>query len=177
MEKSSAQEGRGHERPDTPSVREQVGLALRADRRRRHESQRAYAATRSLSRDMLARAEVDAGGFRLNTAVALLEGTGFELAVLPVASGGPGAWWDPTDVAARTRGGGRFPAHREVRESLGGPMWFQYHELMGKRGSGVPPRWSAEGFVPPPGTRYGKPSSLDEDGRPRWPFNDPPRSD
>lgn len=171
------QGNRAGERPATPSVREQVGLALRADRRQRGQSQRAYAATRNLSRDMLARAEVDAGGFRLSTVAALLEGAGFELAILPVASGGPGTWWDPTDVAARTRAGGRFPAHREVRESPGGPLWFQYHELLGSRGSGVQPRWSAEGFVPPPGTRYGKQSSLDEDGRPRWPFNDPSGSD
>lgn len=157
-----------------PSVTKQVGLALRADRRCRDQSQRTYADARGLSRNTLARAEVDAGGFRLSTIVALLQGTGYELAVLPVTAGGPGEWWDRTDIVARTRAGRRFPAHRQVRESSGGPLWFHYHELLGNRGSGVTPKWSAEGFVPPPGTRYGKPSTLDADGRPRWPFNEPP---
>lgn len=156
---------------DLPPVSEQVGLALRADRRRLGQSQRAYAASRSISRDVLARAEVDASSFRLDTVTRLLTGTGFELMVAPTGSGILGPWWDRTDVEARTRGGARFPAHREVRQTPWGPQWWVYHELVGRRGDGPRPRWSAEGFTPPPGTRYGKVPTLGEDGRPRWPFN------
>ncbi|MCK0111996.1 hypothetical protein MWU75_07595 [Ornithinimicrobium sp. F0845] len=85
------------------------------------------------------------------------------------AVGGP--WWDSTDVEARTRAGGRFPAHREVKKSPWGPYWWHYHEAYGTRGNGPRPQWTAEGFTPPPGTRYGKKPTLGEDGRPRWPYN------
>lgn len=161
--------------PPTPSVQQQVGLALRADRRHRGQSQRTYAAERGLSRDRLARIEVDASGFRLDAIVAFLEGTGFELAILPVSAGGPDPWWDLTDVLARTRVGGRFPAHREVKRTRWGPAWYDYHERLGNRGLGPQPKWSAEGFTPPPGTRYGKVPTLGDDGRPRWPFKNPYR--
>ncbi|USQ80425.1 hypothetical protein NF556_01795 [Ornithinimicrobium faecis] len=158
------------EPPPTPSVQEQVGLALRADRRQREQSQRAYAAERDLSRDTLARVEVDASGMRLDAAIAFLEGTGYELVVQPVSSDGPDPWWDLTDVAARTRAGGRFPAHRKVKETPWGPLWWDYHERIGNRGFGPKPKWSAEGFTPPPGTRYGKIPTPAEDGGPRWPY-------
>jgi len=158
---------------DFPPVHELVGLALRADRRRLNQSQRAYAVSRQISRDVLARAEVDASGMRLDTITKLLEGTGYDVVVVPTGWDILGPWWDLTDTEARTRGGGRFPAHREVKESpAGGPHWYQYHEVLGRRGDGTRPRWSAEGFTPPPGTRYGKVPTLGEDGRARWPFND-----
>lgn len=154
-----------------PVVHQQVGLALRADRRRRDQSQRAYAAARGLSRPALARAEVDASHLTLAAAVRLLVDTGFELAVIPVTDQQPEAWWDPTDVLARTRDGRRFPANRAVSPSPWGPAWWVYHELVGNRGDGPRPHWSAEGFEPLPGTRYGKKPTLGEDGRARWPFN------
>ncbi len=150
--------------------RREVGLALRADRRRRGESQRAYATARALSRHVLARAEVDAGSLRLDAVQALLDGTGFELVLLPVGTPRPVVDWDPTDLRARTRTGARFPAHRQVRECGGGPMWWWYHEVLGARGFGPQPRWTAEGFVPLEGTRYGKePRPYAEGEPPRWP--------
>lgn len=157
--------------PRRPPVREQVGLALRADRRRRGQSQRDYARERDLSRDTIARAEVDAAQMRLSTIVHLLEDTGYEIVVLPVADEPRDTQWDHTDLEARTRAGGRFPANRQVYSTPWGPMWWEYHERLGNRGFGPQPRWSAEGFTPPPGTRYGKKPT--EDGGPRWPFTRP----
>ena len=125
---------------------EQVGLALRADRRSRGQSQRAYAAAREISRDVLARAERDASAMRLDSIAQLLAGTGYELTILPVSETRQEAWWDLTDVQARTRAGTRFPAHREVRPSRWGPMWWEYHERLGNRGFGPKPNWSAEGY-------------------------------
>lgn len=152
-------------------VRLEVGLALRADRRRRRQSQRAYAADRGLRREALARAEVDAGGLRLEALLALLEGTGFELAVVPAHADLPQVEWDRTDLEATTRSGSRFPPHRKVRESTGGPKWWWYHEVIGNRGFGKQPEWTAEGFIPPKGTRYGKkPQPYAEGEEQRWPF-------
>lgn len=152
-------------------ARRDVGLALRADRRRRGQSQRAYAAERRLNRDALARAEVDAGAIRLDQLLEMLDGTGYQLAVLPADADRPPVDWDRTDVEATTRSGSRFPPHRRVRESPGGPMWWWYHEVMGRRGSGPEPSWTAEGFVPPPGTRYGRAPRPSAEGEgPRWPY-------
>lgn len=164
---------RARDQRPTPPIQELVGLALRAHRRLRGQSQRAYAADRGLDRAGLARAEVNAGSLRLSAAVELLKGTGYELAIIPVSAEGIEPWWDPTDVLARTRGGARFPPHREVIRSPAGPTWFWYHEMFGRRGSGIRPKWTAEGFEPPPGTRYGKEPTPGPDGGPRWPFNDP----
>ncbi|GAA1163526.1 hypothetical protein GCM10009584_00540 [Ornithinimicrobium humiphilum] len=151
--------------------RRDVGLALRADRRRRGLSQRAYAATRGISRDRVAQAEVDAGSLRLADVLVLLEGTGYELVVLPVGSERPDVAWDETDLRATTRVGSRFPAHRRVRRSRGGPMWWIYHEQLGNRGYGPQPGWTAEGFEIPPGTVYGKkPRPYVEGEGPRWPY-------
>jgi len=63
------------------TVADEVGLALRDHRRALGLSQRAYAASRGLSRAMLARLEAGAGRMSLDTVVAALEGTGFELRV------------------------------------------------------------------------------------------------
>jgi hypothetical protein len=151
--------------------RRDVGLALRADRRRRGLSQRAYATSRSLSRQVLARAEVDAGDLRLSLLLDLLDGTGFELAVLPTDPTRPAVDWERTDLLAATRSGSRFPAHRAVRQSPRGPIWWVYHEMLGSRGFGPQPQWTAEGFIPPQGTRYGKMPRPYEDGEgPRWPY-------
>jgi hypothetical protein len=150
--------------------RRDVGLALRAARRRVGQSQRAYADERGLSRKVLSTAEVDAGRLSLASLLRLLDGTGFELAVVPSESAGADMGWEPSDLAALTRSGSRFPAHRAVRES-DGPLWWWYHEVLGRRRSGERPRWTAEGFEPPPGTRYGKKPRPYEDGEePRWPY-------
>lgn len=157
----------------TPShgPRRDVGLALRSDRRLRGQSQRAYARERSISRQDLARAEVDAGGLRLGAVMQLLEGTGFELAVVRTDQAPPAIRWDLTDLEARTRRGSRFPAHRQVRRSARGPLWWHYHEVLGGREFGPQPAWTAEGFIPPEGTRYGKePRPYEEGEGPRWPF-------
>src|SRR3954469_23875995 len=63
------------------TVSDEVGLALRAHRRALGLSQRSYAASRGLSRTMLARLEAGAGRMSLDTVVAALEGTGFVLKV------------------------------------------------------------------------------------------------
>ncbi|WP_161965135.1 hypothetical protein [Ornithinimicrobium cerasi] len=155
-------------------ARREVGLALRADRRRRGQSQRAYAAARGLSRAALARAEVDAGGVRLESLLWLLRGTGYELVVVPADQARPPTAWEPTDLEATTRSGSRFPPHREVRESRDGPTWWWYHEVLGNRGDRGDwqrPGWTAEGFTPPPGTRYGrKPRPRDDDDGATWPY-------
>lgn len=149
-------------------VLREVGLALRAHRRERGESQRAYAKARRLSRELIARVEVNAGMTSLSGIVSMLDGTGYELAVVPVGVDRPRPAWDDTDLQARTRAGSRFPPHREVR-STDGPLWWWYHEYLGSRGFGPVPGWTAEGFTPPEGTRYGREPRPTEDGKPRWP--------
>lgn len=156
-------------RPDD-GPRRDVGLALREVRRRLGQSQRAYAEERGLSRKVLSTAEVDAGQLRLASLISLLDGTGYELAVVTSEHGRPEISWETTDLVATTRSGSRFPPHRAVRET-DGPLWWWYHEMLGRRGSGRRPGWTAEGFTPPPGTRYGKKPRPTEDGEPpRWPY-------
>lgn len=162
-------EGRGGQLP----VARAVGLALRAHRRVVGQSQRAYAAGRGLSRSLLARAEVDASSMSLETVRGLLAETGFELVVAPVGGSPDDVEWDHFDLVARTRSGSKFPAHRKVKEAPQGPQWWWYHEVLGSRGEARPeqPRWTAEGFVPPPGTRYGRPAKGDTPpGERRWPY-------
>lgn len=60
---------------------DEVGLALRAHRRRLRLSQRDYAAARGYSRATLGRLESAAGRHRLDDVVAALDGTGFALYV------------------------------------------------------------------------------------------------
>lgn len=146
-------------------VTSQVGLALRAHRRQLGQSQRAYAADRGMSRAQLARMEHDASGVKLGDIAEVLEGTGYRLAVVPVDAA-PDVEWDPTDLQARTRDGRRFPANRTVQRSIYGPDWWVYHEMMGTGTCGPRPKWTAQGFVPEPGTRFGpKPRH----GRGLWP--------
>lgn len=63
------------------TVSDEIGLALRAHRRALGLSQRRYAASRGLSRAMLARLEAGAGSMSLDTVVEALRGTGFTLRV------------------------------------------------------------------------------------------------
>lgn len=152
------------------TVADEVGLALRAHRRRLGMSQRAYASARGISRAMLARLEAGAGRMSLDAVMEVLEGTGFTLivtvfgddpdptpeggaAALAVACAGEGAQavlpprvrpevWAPTDLVARVRGGSRrFPAHREVLAVTNPPMWWWLHEFF--NGPSEEPKWYA----------------------------------
>jgi transcriptional regulator with XRE-family HTH domain len=149
------------------TVADEVGLALRDHRRAQGLSQRAYAASRGLSRAMLARLEAGAGRMSLDTVVSALEGTGYELRVtfddpLPTAPGAaeavpstssqafgspedvriPPEAWLPTDLVARVRGGSRrFPAHRVVEPVVNPPMWWWMHEFF--NGPTEKPQWYA----------------------------------
>ncbi len=149
------------------TVADEVGLALRDHRRALGLSQRAYAASRGLSRAMLARLEAGAGRMSLDTVVSALEGTGFELRVAfdeppPTVSeagvatpstpatpsapqpvvGVPHDAWLATDLVARVRGGSRrFPAHRVVEPVVNPPMWWWMHEFFS--GPSEEPQWYA----------------------------------
>ncbi|KRE61035.1 helix-turn-helix domain-containing protein [Nostocoides sp. Soil756] len=146
---------------------EVVGLALRADRRRRGLSQRAYARLRGWSPSWVARLESAAGRLKLDDLVEALEGTGYELAVCetshpredpgdddeprpPPVSGGaalpvpvPADHWDRTELIARVRGGGRrFPAHHLIQQVSYPPNWWWGTEST-QVGS-VAPHWYAD---------------------------------
>lgn len=150
---------------------EEVGLALRADRRRLRLSQRAYADSRGMSRAMIARLEAGAGRLSLDTITSALLGTGFRLSLTfddqPPTT--PGAdltavpdrrssqddvgWppttaaiapdaWQPTDLVARVRGGSRrFPAHRRVYAVTSPPLWWWIQEFFD--GPTEEPQWYA----------------------------------
>jgi hypothetical protein len=150
-------------------VADEVGLALRAHRRRLGLSQRGYASLRGLSRAMVARLEAGAGRMSLDTVVEAWEGTGFclQLAladdddpapdseaaavvteeVVHRLSGAmrrpvPPESWEPTDLVARVRGGSRrFPAHRTVEPVTNPPMWWWMHEFFA--GPSEEPKWYA----------------------------------
>lgn len=162
------------------TVSDEVGLALRAHRRSLGLSQRRYAASRGLSRAMLARLEAGAGRMSLDTVVDALQGTGFvlrvgfdplppqpsgaaaedevtpatdtaELPIAPVDTVPPEAW-QPTDLVARVRGGSRrFPAHRTVHAVVNPPTWWWMHEFF--NGPAEEPQWYAPVF------QYGKDTS------------------
>ena len=149
---------------------EEVGLALRADRRRLRLSQRAYADARGMSRAMMARLEAGAGRLSLDTITSALLGTGFRLsltfddeppstpgAALAVPARGSSehdcGWppttaaiapdaWQPTDLVARVRGGSRrFPAHRRVYAVTSPPLWWWIQEFFD--GPTEEPQWYA----------------------------------
>ncbi|HRW19794.1 MAG TPA: hypothetical protein P5181_13210 [Dermatophilaceae bacterium] len=139
---------------------DEIGLALRDHRRRLGLSQRAYAATRGLSTNHLARLEADADSCRLQDVLHALAGTGFQLylgaaALPPPDSPDPGGtvsegrpppvprtYWARTELLARVRGGGRrFPGHRVTRQVLTPPPWWWYAEST--RSGVVGPTWYA----------------------------------
>lgn len=147
-------------RPGDPvPVEEQVGLALRAYRREQRLSQRGLAERTGVPQATIARIERSASSSPLATVLSLLSGTGYSLAVVDV-DGWPVTAWDTTDLLARDRSGRRFPANRQVhrlRVRAGdGPRWWLLHEFLGTGACGPQPEWTAEGFTPPPGTRFGK---------------------
>lgn len=158
------------ETPPPPGIGEQVGLALRAVRRSRGWSQRRLAAELGVPQSAVGRMECHADAVSLDGVAAFLQRVGLTLAVVD-ADGVVMKDWDETDVLARDRRGRRFPAHRAVRRSTHGPRWWEYHEYFGSRPEGPRPEWTAEGFRPPDGTRYGKPPRPYAEGEgPRWPF-------
>lgn len=160
--------------PGTTQLRlvDQIAMAIRAHRRALRVSQRAWARAIGISAARVARMESDPLSQRVDSVVALLELTGHRLAVVDGAGRrvDDEAAWPEVERAARDRLGRRFPAHRDVRESTGGPIWWWYHEVLGGRRYGPQPRWTAEGFPIPPGTRYGKEPRPPEEGElTRWP--------
>lgn len=165
----TAAEEEGTQLP-VPGIAEQVGLALRAVRRGRGWSQRRLATELGVSQSAVGRMEAQAGVVSLDGVAAFLARVGLSLAVVD-GDGAPLDRWEETDLLARDRRGRRFPAHRKVRRSTYGPRWWEYHEYFGSRPEGPRPEWTAEGFVPPEGTRYGKPPRPYTEGEgPRWPF-------
>ena len=155
--------------PRHPTAAEQVGLALRAFRRAEGLSQRALADSWGVHQTLVARAERHAGELSLDLTLELLRRAGVSLAVVG-PDGMPVAGWEETDLVATDRSGRRFPAHRVVRPSANGPTWWWFHDYFGRRSSGPRPRWTAEGFDIPPGTRYGRtPRPFAPGEEPRWP--------
>ena len=153
-----------------PEIAEQVGLALREVRRGRGWSQRRLAAELGVSQSVIGRMERRAETAPLASVSALLARVGLALAVID-GEGTVLDTWEPTDLLARDRGGRRFPAHRTVLRSKHGPRWWEYHEYFGSRPEGPQPRWTAQGFTPPEGARYGKkPRPYEEGEAPRWPY-------
>lgn len=126
---------------------EQVGLALRAYRRRHGLSQRALAEMVGVSQARIARLERSVLSSPLDTVLRLLAATGHTFAVVG-EDGRVVTEWDETDIAARDRSGRRFPAHHEARPVRPGslhPRWWVFHEEMGTGECGPQPRWTAEG--------------------------------
>lgn len=65
--------------------------------------------------------------------------------------------WDPTDLVARVRGGGRrFPAHRPVQAVDSPPLWWWMHEFF--EGPSEEPRWYSP--VPLPANANDVPESA-----------------
>jgi len=157
-------------------VRKQVGLALRAFRRSRGWSQRAFADAVGVPASTVARMERDAAAGSLRAVEALLRHAGYTLGIVD-ADGVLVREWDETDRLAKDRSGRRFPANRVVRrvDPRGiRPLWWTAQEYLGTGECGSQPGWTAEGFPTPVGTRYGKkPRSGGTDDSPRWP-NLPP---
>lgn len=154
---------------------EQVGLVLRAHRRQRGLSQRAFAAAVGIPKSTVARSERSAAECSLGTIVALLGATEHSLGIVD-RDGRQVALWESTDLRARDRSGRRFPAHREVRPVRRGdlaPVWWTLHEYLGTGDCGPQPEWTAEGFNASGGTRFGKvPRPFAPGQGARWPNGD-----
>lgn len=148
---------------------EQVGLVVRAYRRRRRLSQRAFARELGMPQSTLARLERSADRSSLRTVLAVLAATDHTLGIVD-ADGEPVAVFDSTDLEALDRGDRRFPAHRDVVALPPGsmrPMWFMLKEYFS---GGTEPGWTAEGFPVPEGTRLGRTPRPREPGEgPRFP--------
>ncbi len=121
---------------------DEVGLAIRADRRRLGLGQRAYAARRRLTAAMVARLETRAGDLKLSDVIRGLESTAFVLCLchrpdvgesaaaatarprsvpIPVSP----ASWPRAELIARVRSGSRrFPAHHPAWQVDTPPLWW-----------------------------------------------------
>jgi len=161
----------------------QVGLAVRADRRRLRMSQRRYACHRGWSPSRVVRLESGAGELKLADVEAALEGTRHVLALChrppsgpegPTPVGGVGLPvpvvaedWPRTELVARVRDGSRrFPAHHDTRQVDIPPLWWWSAEstIAGSRA----PDWYAPrpaGNGPPDGLDPPPPGAAPPDGR------------
>lgn len=169
------------DRSDPVPFSDQVGLVLRAYRRERGLSQRAFAEEVRVTQPTVARLERSAEMCSLGTISRLLAATGHTLGVVD-ADGALVTRWSATDLQARDRAGRRFPAHRDVRQVPPGglsPLWWTLHEFLGTGACGPQPTWTAEGFRHPDGTRFGRrPRPCLPGEGPRFPFRSlevPPR--
>lgn len=160
---------------DSVPFSEQVSLVLRAYRRKRGLSQRAFAEAVRVPQSTVARLERSAVTCPIDTVIDLLAATGHTLGVVD-AVGELVAHWSSTDRQARDRSGRRFPAHREVRPVVPGglrPMWWTLHEFLGTGECGPQPRWTAEGCPVPDGARFGKePRPCAPGEGPRFPWTE-----
>lgn len=133
--------------PDSLPLPEQVGLAVRAWRRREGLSQRELATELGWSQSMISRLENRAGSVPLDTVHEAVTRAGFQVVVAhegrPVAP-----WqWERTDLVARDRGGRRFPAQRRVYPAPRGPFWWWEQEFIRlSRPLGPQPRWTTVGL-------------------------------
>lgn len=134
---------------------DEVGLAVRADRRRLTMSQRDYARHRGWPVSRVVRLEAGAGGMKLDEVVHALDGTEHVLVVCrrpdpddPASGAGalpvpvrPADWPRP-ELIARVRGEGRrFPAHHDTHQVDYPPTWWWYAEST--RAGAVAPHWYA----------------------------------
>ncbi len=128
------------------TLADEVGLAVRADRRRLRLSRRAYATRRRWPLSRVVRLEAGAGGMTLAEVVSALDGTEYVLAVCRRPDGGPppddasdGAAalpvpvalpeWGRSELIARVRGEGRpFPAQHDTEQTAHPPIWWWYAE-------------------------------------------------
>jgi hypothetical protein len=153
----------------------EVGLAIRADRRRLGLSQRSYATRRRLTAAMVARLESRAGDLKLADVIRGLEGTPFMLCLchrpdeddsgalaqlspsdqVSLTDGQPSQvppepvsarFWPREELVARVRSGTRrFPAHHTAWQVDRPPLWWWYAEAT--YAYAKPPHW----YAPRPG--------------------------
>lgn len=118
---------------------QEIGLAVRADRRRARLSQRAYALRRGFTSAFVARLETRAADLKLGDVVRALEGTAFVLRLCHRTPEGDDAggqvgvvdpgFWPRTDLLARTRDSSRrFPPHHPTEQVTRPPLWWWNRE-------------------------------------------------
>ncbi len=140
---------------------DEVGLAVRADRRRLGLSQRSYATRRGWPLSRVIRLESGAAAVKLGEVVTALEGTDYVLALCrratdpgdgPEDDPGEGAAalpvpvppnaWRRSELIARVRGNSRrFPAHHDAEQVDMPPTWWWYAEAT--RAGTIAPHWYA----------------------------------
>ena len=143
---------------------DEVGLAIRADRRRLGLSQRAYATRRRLTAAMVARLETRAAELKLRDVIRGLEGTDFVLCLCRRVDGGevaattmapptwtatpvPPSFWPRAELLARVRSGTRrFPAHHPAWQVDRPPLWWWNTEAT--YAYAVRPNWYAPRTLP-----------------------------